>query len=362
MAGGAGLAIGAVGSLINMGAQQRAANSQRRQIDMQIKQAQSDYRIQRERFEVTKAAANDAYFRERVLLDSQRDLAALQQQEQVLAQESLDRQLSYQQVQLKEQAEQQIQSLLQAQANASTNAELAQGTGYRSLATRFMQSEELGNRLYTELTSRGVNVTGLDEARRLEDIQALQSGVESINTVGRQDAYTQSQLEGQQGLVSAQASTASEYLKGTREYQRQLNDLMNRYGAKDREYTYQRNLIAAEANQYAQQAGILAQEGASATNLRNQLNQLNMSSSQIRNPNWLGGILSIGAQFAPQIGSAVEGLFNQSTSAPPPASLPHIGVGGILTPSSSSGTIGRNPYQGNYNPGIITDVTGNYYG
>lgn len=366
MAGGAAAAaIGGVGSLLNMGAQQRAASQQRKQIDIQLKQARQDMVIQRERFEITKAAAADQYFRERILLDNQKDLGRLQQEEQRIMQAQHDQALSFQQEQLKHSAQQQVSQILQSKANAQTQAQMASAQGLRSLAERFMQSEQLGEQLYTQLAGRGVNIEGYEAMREQDNIRALQAGVEGVNTIDRQRAYAEEMLEGQAGLVQSQAKSSGDYLASTRKYQQMMNEMMQRYGTQDMEYTYRRNLLAAEANKYAQQAGILGQEGASQLQYRNQVNQSNIASTQIQSPNWLAGILSVGAQFAPQIASGVQGLFNNTATVS--SAAPHVGGGGMLNPVSSGLHVGTTNPGVNippsfYTPGILTDVTGNIYG
>lgn len=357
--GGIGLIVGAAGSLISSGNQRRAARAQRKQIDLQIQQAKNDHLVQVERFEVTKAAAADAYRRERILLDSQRDLATLQQREQQLLSQESDRQLTQQQQTLKAQAEQQVQQLLASKANAQTQADIASGQVLEQLASVFDNAVNASNQIEGVVGTRGVDTSGLQDALALEGTESLQRGLRTVNTLGRQAQFVGDSVNSQIADTQASSQIARRYLQGTQLQQRTLNDLIAQYTTTDLDRTYQRNQIAAEANQFAQQAGILGQQGAASLNLRNRINELNMARTQIRSPGFLETALSVGSQILPlAIGAFSRGGGGGSSSGI---------VSSNLTPPQPSGIMGSTPQYYPYSPtvgspGILTDVTGNVFG
>jgi len=350
-----GLGLSAASTVSGMAAQSKQAKAQQASINASNLAAQQQADLMEQRLNYSRQSAEETYFRERVLLDRQRDASQLQLEQAKIQEEMNLRQQGFGIKQAEATAEIRMEELLTAASQQRTQGGLVNTQQFLQLAEQLTGSRAAADNLLRVSAMSGLGGESFDALQQqnfLNDIEAIQMTQEAANTTNRIASTNASNIEKQADVQGRTNNTMIQLYKDQLERQRQFNAFSLERMPGILELQTQRNEKALEADKYAQQAALSIQSQANQANLSNTLAANQAQASGIQGPNVLAGIASIGSSlysFGQQGGFSLLGGGQQTLpNAPAP-----LGIGGTPPFNPANTSNGRNFLTGNEYSGFV---------
>lgn len=305
------VALGAIGTVSNISAQNRQAAAQRQSVEAQRLAAQQSYELQKQRFDYSRVTANNAFAREVAVTNELKNNAFRNLEVQSLQQQIGQAAQGLQQTQQLAQIDQQVSQLLAGAANTRTQAGLQNLQQLSALALSLTGNEQEARNFTQRLILTNQDPALAQQVIReslLQQISNFQSSLESTNTRSRVAGAQASALEGSADLQRQYRDVASQFFNAQNTAQNQFNQFVANRMPGLLDIQHQRNIAALEAARYSNQAELNIAESASALNLQNQQRQLNAQSSAIgsSNLNTFTGILGFASQAVPSLLASLQ--------------------------------------------------------
>lgn len=352
-----GAAIGAVGTISQMSSQRRQAAAQREQIEAAKKANQEMYTLNLQRYEYARNEANASYLREKIVTDQMHRNAVtnlgLAQAQQSIA----NTQQLAQQQQFSANLENQINQLVGAGANVETQGALQQNQALAALAGSFGQAEQDSKEFIQRLVLSGQNPAAAQQVLQdfmLQQIYNNQQTQQAVNTVGRvTDAQTQF-IASQAANTERYREAVNSFLSGQQQINQRFQSFANQTMPSLLDIQNRRNQVQLEAAKLAKLSEI---EMGEQTNRIQFENNQQVSQAQIKGVGGNGtlqGLASLASQTVPFILDAANNRQPQTqySFAGPALNIQRA------SPSQFTAPVGGL----NFNQGVITDITGGYYG
>lgn len=353
-----GIGLSAASTVSGMAAQSRQAKAQRDSIAASNLAAQQQADLMEQRLNFATQSANETYFRERVLLDRQRDAATLQLEQAKVQEEINLRQQGFGLQQAEAGAEIRFQELMTAASQQETQGQLVNSQQFLQLAEQLTGSREAADRLLRASAMSGLAGGTFNAAQQqnfLNDIENIQATREAANTTNRIATANADNIRTQADIEGKTSQEIINLYKSQLDRQREFNEFAFSKMPGILELQAQRNEKALEASKFAQQAALSIQSQANQANLANTLAANQARAGAIQGPNIIGGLAQIGGQlfnFGQQGGFSLLGSTTQLPNAPSP--VPVLGPGGTAPFNPANTPDGTRFLTGNEFSGFVT--------